>query len=75
VYGQTEAFFLQEKVFASPDSILRTEFSMVDLKAQGLNVRDDPAATRLYVKFIENQDGILNPPITPFVRPLNRKAL
>jgi class 3 adenylate cyclase len=73
--AQRSIVILQEKVFASLDPILRTEFSMVDLKAQGLTVRDDPAATRLYVKFIENQDGILNPPITPFVRPLNRKAL
>lgn len=73
--SQESIIILQEKVFASLDPTLRTEFSMVDLKAQGLTVRDDPAATRLFVRFIRNQYEPHSPQVTPFVRSPERKAI
>ena len=44
---------IQEIIFQSLDPVYRQAFKKIDLKEEGIVVRDDPAATVLYYQFID----------------------
>jgi class 3 adenylate cyclase len=48
---------IQEKVFLSLDPSHRCGFASIDLKELGVVVRDDPAATKLYYQYLD-QDSV-----------------
>jgi len=48
---------IQEVVYQSLDPSHRAGFSLMDLKELGVVVRDDPAATKLYYQFLDQQQA------------------
>jgi class 3 adenylate cyclase len=43
---------IQEKVYESLSRVRRKEFSEIDLRQNGITVRDDPGAVKLYYKYL-----------------------
>jgi len=53
---EKSVMIIQEVVYRSLDPSHRENFKVIDLKELSLVVRDDPAATKLYYQFLDQEE-------------------